>query len=40
MSTDRVTKEELLEMLDDYDKVRFGLPIEDKVREDVLKLRF
>lgn len=31
---------DILEIMDDYDKVRFGLPIESRVREDVLKLRF
>lgn len=26
--------------IDDYDKVRFGLPVDSEVREDVLRLRF
>ena len=29
-----------LDLLSDYDKVRLGLPVEEEVRQDVLKLRF
>ena len=29
-----------LELLSDYDKVRLGLPVEEEIRHDVLKLRF
>jgi hypothetical protein len=29
-----------LELLDDYEKVRLGLPVLEEVRQDVLKLRF
>lgn len=31
---------DILEIMDDYDKVRFGLPVDKKVREDVLKMVF
>lgn len=42
--TDKYNKifrdQRFLELLDDYEKVRLGLPIEEVVRQDVLKLRF